>query len=32
MIDRSLFYYMMQVGTGAVPLPGDTVRVHYTGC
>jgi FKBP-type peptidyl-prolyl cis-trans isomerase len=20
-----------QVGDGAVPIPGDTVRVHYTG-
>jgi FKBP-type peptidyl-prolyl cis-trans isomerase len=26
-----LKYYDIKEGTGATPVPGDTVRVHYTG-
>jgi peptidylprolyl isomerase len=29
--ESGLKYRDTKIGTGAVPLPGDTVRVHYTG-
>jgi len=29
--DSGLQYKDTKIGEGATPLPGDTVRVHYTG-
>ena len=29
--ESGLKYYDIKEGTGATPVPGDTVRVHYTG-